>query len=280
MLRTNACLLAALTLSAGCAAEPASPLDNIDLSDGKADANGWDVLDIELGETVTGLSIEPLQGSAGSATNAQLQRSIVLVRVRLAAGQSASITMRAESAELDPYLLVRTRSGGGNITDCDNQAWLATASETDAAVSLTAVEDEEYLVFATGGSSMTTGGTFSVDAVAIENPHVDLAVSSPAQRAITAELRRHEEQLARFIALGAARETDDGFTERVIEGLGNIELRERAALFRAVEATNVNRELLYDAMIERSGDAQATRATIGVALAPVHRATRDLEQFR
>jgi hypothetical protein len=265
-------LLSAFALAIGlsaCADGEPVPSEQGDRAD-----EGFDIIDINLGESLSGLSVERLPVAVEQATKAEIGRSTVSLRLHLQAGESASIVMRGEDLELDPYLLVKDLSTGETTSKCDDQVFVAHAGPQDAVVSLHADQDRDYLIVAAGGADMHTAGRFTIDSIAHSNPHVDFAATGPGLEAITKHLRTREAAVDEWILAGALEEGDAGFLVVVDGALTSIPLSQRAEFNAVVRSVNGDRGTLFDEMVRRSGDAEASRESVGEAVASIYQVTR------
>lgn len=240
-----------------------------------ADDGSFEIIDLNLGESLIGLSVEQLKVPVNAATNAELNRSTVSLRLHLSQGQSASIAMRAEDPGLDCYLLIKELPGGQTIDSCDDQVFIASAGAEDALVSVTAKTDMDILVVAAGGSDMQTSGRFTIDSIVHSDPHVDLSATGPGLEAISKQLRQREPSVTEWLRRGALEEGADGMLVAVPSALADVPLRQRAQLNGVIAAVNHEREELFDEMIRRSGDASASREVVGRAVASIYQVIRD-----
>jgi hypothetical protein len=271
-MRPSRTLLTTLALALGLSAcGDSEPMSS---SEGDRADEGFDIIDIDLGESLTGLSVERLVVDVDQASKAELNRSTVSLRLHLSAGQSASIVMRADDSELDSYLLVKDLRTGDTVSTCDDQAFMAHASPQDAVVSLRAEQEQDYLIVATGGAHMQSAGHFTIDSIAHSDPHVDFAAAGPGLRAVTEALRNQEPGVNEWFALGALEEGDAGMLVPAPNALTGIPLQRRAEFNRVILSVNGDREVLFDEMIRRSGDELASRESVGRAVASVYQVTR------
>ncbi len=242
--------------------------------DDKADTGSWDIVDISVGDTLTGFSIEKLQTPVANASQADLERSIVLLKLHLLAGQSATVLMRAESTEVDPYLIVKDTDKGLTIGQNDDQAVVASLGLRDALVSVQAATEQDVLIFASGGANLHTGGQFAVSVVAHNSPGVDLHNSSPTSEIHFGSLRDSEVEIGNWIASGFLSEGNDGMLFENSDALSALSIRERVDIGRAVDRTNERRLLLVDSIVSRSNNDSASRESVGQAIGAIYRRTR------
>jgi hypothetical protein len=269
------CQLLTTTLALLLGLSACSDSELISREDERAD-EGFEVIDIDLGESLRGLSVERLLVDVDRASTAELNRSTVSLRLHLLAGQSASIAMRAEDPELDSFLLVKDLRTGETIATNDDQGFMANAGPRDAVVSLRAEEAQDFLIVAAGGADLQSSGRFTIDSIAHADPHVDFSASGPGLEAVSGHLRTQEPSVAEWLALGALAEGDAGMLVAVDGALAGIPLQRRAEFNGVIRSVNDDRETLFDEMIRRSGDSQATRDSVGRAVASVYRVTRGL----
>ena len=263
------------TLALGIGLSACADSESIGAGEGDRADESFDIIDIDLGHSLTGLSVERLGVSVDQASKAELNRSTVSLRLTLPAGQSASIVMRAEDPGLDSYLLVKELEEGATVSKNDDQVFVPHAGALDAVVSMRAADHEQdFLIVAAGGADMHTAGRFRIDAIAHEDPHVDLAATGPGLEAVTEHLRTSEERLEEWFALGALEEGDTGLLQAVNGALTGIPLQRRAEFNGLIGSVNDDRETLLDELIRRSGDAQASPETVGRALGAIYQVTR------
>lgn len=245
------------------------------LFDDRADVSGFDIVDIEVGESLQALSVEKIGVPVSSATQSELKRSLVLLKLHLSEGESASVVMRAASAGLDSYLIVKNLADGLTVGKNDDQKLVTSLGTLDSLVSLEAGDSRDVLIFASGGFDLHTGGQFGIDVVEHESPGLDLHTYSPGVETLFNVVKSSEEELSGWIALGYVSENLDGFLEKNNESLNALTLRERTELSKSVDKINDQRTELIDILIDRSGSAIATRASVGQALAAIYQVSRN-----
>ncbi len=273
-MRFPAILTAATVLGLGLSLTACSDTDSFTPQSDRAD-EAIDIIDLDLGESLTGLSVEPIQVDLSVASKADLNRSTVSLRFRLPAGKSVSIAMRAEDTTLDSYLLVKNLSNDETVAAGDDQVVAAHAGQFDALVSLTAEGDEDFLIIAAGGANMQSGGQFRIDSIVHDNPHVDFSASGPGLKAVSRQLREREIALEEWFSIDALAESNEGLLIAAEGALAEIPLRRRSEFNALVQRVNSDRAQLFDEMIRRSGDEEATRDALARALAPVYQLIRD-----
>ncbi len=189
-----------------------APADEQEQQDEKADESAV-TLRLELGESLLDLSVKAVTSSQPSS--AEDRATLLPMHFRLLAGQSAAITMRAQSADFNPYLHVREVSTNTEVAANDDQVILSSLGENDALLTLSAVVDTNYVIFAQGGRLRTSAGTFTIDATAIDEPLIDLSTESVRadidRRRALSELRSREEKTVEFLDASKLSESDDGY---------------------------------------------------------------------
>ncbi|MCP4444673.1 MAG: hypothetical protein GY811_04910 [Myxococcales bacterium] len=258
-------LLGAISL-AGCAVDDGHEGELDDKSDSSAVS-----LRLDLGETLTNLSVVAVTSHQPSA--AENRASLLPMHFHLDAGQSAAITMRASSTGFNPYLFVREVSTNTEVATSDDQIMLGSMGENDSLLTLSADRDTDYVIFASGGRLRTYGGSFSIDATAIDSPTTDLSLDAAyadyeQQRAI-AILREKESRLRDYLDAGTIVEDADGHVSFVREGTP---LSEYTGARNTVSAINEGRDELAALALGQS-DANAI-ALFNRGLAPLYSVTR------
>lgn len=240
-------LVLSMLLLAACAGDT----DPFDVgAGGKADEDGVAILDVELDSSLYDLEVR--------------RDRLVVARVHLEAGESMVATMRAQSAGLDSYLLVKTPDNE-TVDASDLQALLPMALEDDAVVAYTAPTAGEVLVFAAGGAQLDTGGRFHLDVIGLSaDPGARLSITHAGLRAVAAQLREREPRLIADLESAVLVERADGLVE-IGEGFKDLPLSERAGARQREAAINELRSILFD---ELAGD-ESTAARIGAAAAEV-----------
>jgi hypothetical protein len=266
-------LMTTMALALGLSA--CADMETMASEQGEHADEGFDIIDINLGESLTGLSVERLRVNVEQASKAEINRSTVSLRLHLLAGQTASIAMLAEDDTLDSYLLVKDLQSGETVTKCDDQVFVPHADAQDSVVLLRAEQEQDFLIIATGGADMHTAGRFRIDSIAHDDPHVDLSATGAGLEAVTAHLRSRESSLLEWFALAAMEEGDDGLLKAVDGALREIPLRRRVEFNNVMRSVNEDRETLFDELIRRSGDEQASHDSVGQALAAIYQVTRD-----
>lgn len=245
---------AAVALGSGCVAAADDPFE---IEPGGKQDGGFPVIEADLGASLADLEVR--------ATGDDRDR-LVLVRIKMNAGDSLVAAMRASSAGLDSYLLLKDRDGE-TVADRDVQALLPMAAEDDAVVAYTAAVDGPVFLFAAGGPDLQTGGRFDLELVGLSAPpKVDLSITHGGLRAVAAELRAREPVLTDDLARRALIERADGFVE-IGAGFAELPLAERAEVRRHESAINELRQVLFEEYA-RTSDA-ASAGAVGAAAAEV-----------
>jgi hypothetical protein len=262
----------ALGLGLGACDEAPPPTEQEE----RSDEGSFDIIPLELGESLTGLSVERLRVDASTATHEEINRSMKVLRLHVPAGQSVSIAMRAEVNDFDSYLLVKDGNSGASLGESDDQSFVASAGATDSLVALRAGAARDVLILATGGETMTGTGSFTIDAIVHDDPFVDLTQTGPGLRSVMAALRVNEPEVQRWFEIGGVIENDAGLLELVNEALDGMPLSERVEVIRLVGSVNSDREVLFEQFLRQSDEEGASQESVGRAVAPIYQLTRTL----
>jgi hypothetical protein len=233
---------------------------DLPFGDGKADHTGIEVVDANVGDRFTGLTVEAREDN-------DLEETAKVFRVEVTAEQAVLITMRTDSEDLDSYLGVDHAEAAADdgpegeeepslLVEGYNQALLPMARGTDALVLLH--EPGGYLVVA-ANEDERYGGTFSVEFVPIalgESEVFDAGITDARVRALHGDMSEHEALVVLRIAEGLWVEGDDGLLAENLDAVRELPLKDIAALRREMNAVNSLRETLFASYAE-AADAPA-----------------------
>jgi len=205
-LATVAAAAAAAIALVACVPDQADPYDSIEFGPGgAADGAGFPVVDVDLGQRLTSMTVEALPSEI-SIEDADLSRYVIAVRVH---GGPAAVVARATSGTLDPYIIVKDRDKN-TVAQSRTQA-VAPSTATHDAIAI--VESGEVIAMISG-EELRTGGTFTLDVVGLPVPEVASTLattleSRPAQ-VVGRTLRQLEPARAEMVANGWIEEQRDG----------------------------------------------------------------------
>lgn len=248
-------LLAVLFGACATTPSPEDPFDTIDPSaGGGADGAGFPVLDVECGERLQ-LEVAALPAGA-SLENVNLANHIVAVRVH---GGAAAVIARRTTASLDPAIIVKDLAKH-TVARSDDQVVLPGAASQDAMVF---VASAEQLVMISG-EGLTSGGTFTLDVVAL--PAVlDHSLETTPARIIGGDLQALETERAAFARSGWIVERADGGVD---PALAMAPIDRRVRINAVVAQLRDDRAALFAELSpEQPSDAARDLAAVWAALA-------------
>ncbi len=189
---------------------------------------------------------------------------------------AAVMRMRREGS-MDPYLALYPPNDRERIAVSEwQQAVVPMGREDDAVILHRAQASGDYRVLA-ADRDLDADAWFQVDLIAldVDVPPIDLSRTNPAVRAINGALRDHEPAVAKYIALGALIEGDDGLL------IGNPKavpsLKERAQFNALLANVNDLRAQLFEEHVRAAGsDDPDAAAQVGITLGALWRALREV----
>jgi hypothetical protein len=226
----------ALGITTGCSVEQDAPAASV-----VDEATEIRVLEATLGGSYD-LHVEPSHGEHGPETQAVL-------RFPVTPGQPfAAIMRRQDDGPLDAWLALYVDGHRVAVSDWD-QGMVPMADESDAIVIHTTAEATEVMLVA-GDIDLAAQADFQVDLVALAAPATEgLAFhqTSPATRALTAELRALEPELQNY--LDAAMASEDVGGQLVAHPKAAPSLKDRVALNGFVARQNDLRDSLFHHLV-------------------------------
>lgn len=253
MARLSALLVSAL-LTLGCApAASDGPDDSWELGDDALDRS--DIIDMELGTALAHLSVRAI-GVGGSPvpSAAEYRAAIKLIRFQVPANTRVAALMRAETDDLDSYLILRNPAL--EVLIASDFLISVPGRSSDAMVTIRpAAEDREFVLQASGGEKLTSSGAFTIDLVelpaadpilavpagAVYDQHGRLAVD-PELNALIEDLGENQRAIAPELAAGNLFETEVGEIQLNTKS----PLSQRARLTYLRDQANSLRPRLFD----------------------------------
>jgi len=258
--RLSALLFSAL-LALGCApAVSDGPADSWELDDA---LDRSDIIDMELGTALQHLSVRAIGiGGSPQPSVAEYRAAIKLIRFQVPANTRVAALMRAETDDLDPYLILRNPSL--DILVASDFLISVPGRSSDAMVTIQPEpEDREFVLQASGGEKLTSSGSFTIDLVELPSSDPVLAVPEGAVydqygrlavdlklAALIEELGENQRAIEPEIAAGNLIETETGEIQLNLQS----PLSQRTRLNYLRDKANELRPQLFDWFVTADHD--------------------------